>query len=151
MPLLAERPSYNWTPFPGGFSQVDEENWILPGWGIGLWFIGKTMIYCTQEQWTIPKKYPSRIYKHWKSNLDNCWECFMYENSELSCWNFIMGVNGVPTFYIEKSLFLGAINHCFDNKSQTDPSPWFGAITIDISWKHMCRVASLYSHQNLWR
>ena len=35
-----------------------------------------------------------------------------------------MGVNGVPIFYIEKSLFLGAINHCFDNKSQTDPSPW---------------------------
>ena len=34
-----------------------------------------------------------------------------------------MGVNGVPIFYIEKSLFMGAINHCFDNKSQTDPSP----------------------------
>ena len=29
---------------------------------------------------------------------------FMYENSELSCWNFIMGVNGVPTFYMR--------NHC---------------------------------------
>ena len=28
-----------------------------------------------------------------------------------------------PIFYIEKSLLLGAINHCFDNKSQTDPSP----------------------------
>ena len=25
-----------------------------------------------------------------------------------------------------KSLFLGAINHCFANKSQTDPSPWIG-------------------------
>ena len=28
-----------------------------------------------------------------------------------------MAVNGVPIFYIEKSLFLGAINHCFANKS----------------------------------
>ena len=34
-----------------------------------------------------------------------------------------MGANGLPIFYIDKSLFLDAINHCFDNKSQTDPSP----------------------------
>ena len=44
-----------------------------------------------------------------------------------------MGVNGVPIFYIEKSLFLGAINHCFDNKSQTDPSPCTAMIFPMIS------------------
>ena len=25
--------------------------------------------------------------KQWKSDLDNSWQCFMCENSELSCWN----------------------------------------------------------------
>ena len=39
----------------------------------------------------------------------NFWEWFMCDNSELSCWNFIMGVNAVPIFYIEKSLFMRAI------------------------------------------
>ena len=38
--------------------------------------------------WNIPMNCTSWIYKQWKSDLDNSWECFMYENSELSCWNF---------------------------------------------------------------
>ena len=41
-----------------------------------------------------------------------------------------MGVNEVPIFHIEKSLFLGAINHCFGNKTQTDPSPCKAKINI---------------------
>ena len=41
-----------------------------------------------------------------------------------------MVVNGVPIFYIEKSLFMSAIDHCFDNKSQTDPSPWTGQVHV---------------------
>ena len=30
----------------------------------------------------------SQMYKQWKSDLNTFWECFMYYNSELSCWNF---------------------------------------------------------------
>ena len=82
------------------------------GWGIGLWFIAKTMIYCTQEQWFvnvkdrksidshckistslildshtryIPKNCPSRIFTACRSDWGTSWECFMYKNPELSC------------------------------------------------------------------
>ena len=55
--------------------------------------------------WNISKKCSSRIYKQWKSDFNTSWVSSMCDNSELSCWNFIMGVNGVPIFYI--------VNHCF--------------------------------------
>ena len=64
--------------------------------------------------WNISKKCSSRIYKQWKSELDTSWECFMYENSELSCWFFLQwGPMGVHDFSIVKDRILWAINHCF--------------------------------------
>ena len=74
--------------------------------------------------WNIPKKCPSRIYKQWKSDWYASWECFIFENSELSCWKFLQWESmGVHDFPIVKIGLIGAINHCFNNKSQTDPSP----------------------------
>ena len=36
------------------------------GWGIGLWFIVKTMIYCIQEQWFVNVKDGKSIDSHCK-------------------------------------------------------------------------------------
>ena len=77
----------------------------------------------------------------------------MHENPELSCWNFIMGFNEVPILYIEKSLFLSAINHCFDNKSQTDPSPCTVRLPVlnfdrHFPWKSPCWTLDVASTTN---
>ena len=39
----------------------------------------------------IVKNCPGRIYKQWKSDMYNSWQCFMHDNSELSCWIFYNG------------------------------------------------------------
>ena len=38
-----------------------------------------------------PWSVPSWNYKQWKSDLDASSKCFMYDNSELSCWKFYDG------------------------------------------------------------
>ena len=62
------------------------------------WFIAIKSFNClilACEAIINPMKCTSQIYRQWKSDLDTSWKCFMHENSELSCWNFIMGVNWV--------------------------------------------------------
>ena len=49
--------------------------------------------------WNIPKKCPSQIYKQWKSDLNNSWACFMYDNSELRCWIFYNGSQWVVMIF----------------------------------------------------
>ena len=53
----------------------------------------------SSHTWNIVKKCPSQIYKHSKSDLDTYWQCFMCENSELSCWNFYNGSQWVFTIF----------------------------------------------------
>ena len=57
--------------------------------------------------WNITKNCPSQIYKQWKSDLENSWECFMYENSELSkLLNFLQWQSmGSHCYGGNKSLF----------------------------------------------
>ena len=71
-----------------------------------------------------------------------------------------MAVNGVPIIYIQKSLVLGAINHCFDNKSKTDPPSYnketnafpckrIGVVQLLVmSIKFTCRYSSTWCRKD---
>ena len=70
--------------------------------------------------WNISKKCPSQIYKQWKSDWDTSWEFFMYDNSELSCWNslFLQWQSmGNDLFFWNK--------YWFTNRSQFGPLHWY--------------------------
>ena len=73
--------------------------------------------------WNIPKKYPSRIFTACRSNLYTSWECLMCNNSELSCQNFTMGVNGVFIIFQcwRQETFLN--KYWFANRSKFNPLP----------------------------
>ena len=102
----------------------------LSGWGIESF---KTMIYCYQNFQLLNSglwgnQQTNEVYM---SDLQavNIWlgqffEMFHTWELRIKLLKFYDGSQSVPIFYIEKSLFLGAVNHCFGNKSQTDPSPW---------------------------
>ena len=49
-----------------------------------------TLILSTHT-WNIVKNCPSQIFTACRSDLDNSWQYFMYESSELRCWNFCNG------------------------------------------------------------
>ena len=93
------------------------------------------------QTWNIPRKCPSQIFTACRSDLDISWECFMCDNSELSCWNFYNGSQwGVYDFaMLEIGHFFG-INQWFENKSQFDPLPWYE------SAKH--KFCNLKNHRN---
>ena len=104
----------------------------LSGWGIDFDLI------LTSHTWHISKNCTSRIYKQWKSDLDNSWKYFMCENQELSCWNnFTMAVIGVfslPCLFHWGIIVVGEINHCFGNKSKSIPHT---VMTIGFWFVHM--------------
>ena len=59
----------------------------------------------SSHTWNIVKKCPSWIYRQWKSNLDTSWQ---WKSNLDTSWQCFM-----------------CKNHCFKNKPQTDPSPWY--------------------------
>ena len=70
----------------------------------------------------------ARIYKQWKSDLDNSWECFMCEKSELSCWNLYNGSQwGTWFFHCHRWDLLG-------NKSKSIPHTGMRKINHTVYW-----------------
>ena len=73
--------------FKQGFKNKVHEPKRDPSKQISLhWNFNSLILNC--HTWNIPKKYPSWIYKQWKSDWYASWVCFMCDNSELSCWHF---------------------------------------------------------------
>ena len=78
----------------------------------------------SSHTWNIVKKCPSQIYKHSKSDLDTFLTMFHVWELRIKLLKFLQWQSmGVHDFPIVKIGLMGAINHCFNNKSQTDPSP----------------------------
>ena len=116
-------------------------------WGIGFlkqWFVAQCIISFTMEKswttidshcknfnslilsfhtWNIPKKHTSRIFTACRSDLNTSWECFMCDNSELSCWNFYRQSMSVHNFSIVKDRIHWAINHCLAINHKPIPHP----------------------------
>ena len=59
----------------------DRAKWILH------WNFDSLILSC--HTWNILKKCPSWIFTACRSDWYNSWEYFMFDNSELSCQNFI--------------------------------------------------------------
>ena len=88
------------------------------------WFIAMKSFNClilAYEAINTPRKCTSRV-QTVKIRRGHFLEMFHMWKLWIKLLKFYNGSQW--RFYIEKSLFLGGINHCFGNKSQTNPSPW---------------------------
>ena len=116
------------------------------------------------QTWNIPKKHTSQIFTACRSNLDTSWECFMCDNSELSCWNFNGDFIFALSFTIGHDLFFWN-KYWFANRSQFDPKHcslpqlvlhiYHGQLHKHISQVHssafpMCKDKMAHFH-HVWR
>ena len=93
------------------------------GWGIGLWFIAKTLIYCTQKQWFLNVTFRNPltpIIKFQQLNSESLCIKHFQDMSKLDfhCLHIrlvhFIGVLIASQARIKQLKLLIAINHCFE-------------------------------------
>ena len=57
---------------------------------------------------------------------------------------------GVHDFPVVKIGLMGAINHCFNNKSQTDPSPWYVSLELLFVRRYLTLCISFDGVRATW-
>ena len=78
--------------------------------------------------WNIVKKCPKSDLQALKIWLGHFLTMFHLWEFRIKLLKFLQWQSmGVHDFPIVKIGLMGTINHCFNNKSQTDPSPWNGS------------------------
>ena len=78
-----------------------------------------------------------------KPDLDTSWECFMYDKSELSCWNFYNGSQWVLWFSIVRYRRFIWNKYWFANRSQSDFGGWMWKLYVSAV-SDGCFFFSLY-------